>query len=383
MADTPNDDGKVDEESGQTQLGEPSEELLARTADRLEAFRTGLTGRDAEDVQPTVDPPAEDDEKPKDGEKSEDDRKSEDDEKPKDDEKPQDDESDDDKKSEADADGDKDADDEPSASTLPAAYRRSLKAYDWTDEEIDAAVTSAPAKFLVTAERIHRNRNAETAQFADLGRKAREAATTPPAAPQPATATTPPVVEPGGLKLINTEDLIERFGGNEELVNGLVGPVNETIQQINSVLPELRSNIQTVKRAREDTLATQIEGFFTSADMKVFTDFYGNLGETPLTADQQGHRNDVLEMADAIVAGASMQGRRLSVDDALLAAHDSVASEQVASQVRAKIKKGTMKRAKGVTLKPSGGGKSKSGSKPTTRGQLEDKVREKLGRVFG
>lgn len=341
-------DGKTPEQDGQ----QAHDQLLSKTAERLAAFNKLNDDPDA-DVQPESEPV----------------------EKPRDDVEPE---------------GDKDEDIKPDAAavdagkstkpTLPAAYRRSLTAYDWTKEEIDEAFDAAPESFLKTAERIHRNRNAETAQFAELGRKAREASGI---SPTKATEVVTPTAGPNGVELVDTEKLVEEFG-NEDLVNRIAGPVNAVITEINKFLPELRGSVSTIQRSTKETLAKQIEDFFTSPDMKTFGDFYGSLAKEPLSDDQQRSRSKVLETADAIISGASLQGRQMSVDEALLMAHDSVASKLIATKVREEIKASTKTRARGITLKPeSGGGPSTDDSRPSTRRELEAKAREGLSKVFG
>lgn len=45
--------------------------------------------------------------------------------------------------------------------TLPDSYRRSLKAYGWTDDEIAQNLKSLGSSFIGTAAKIHSNRNAD------------------------------------------------------------------------------------------------------------------------------------------------------------------------------------------------------------------------------
>jgi len=70
---------------------------------------------------------------------------------------------------------------ESDAPTLPAAYRRSLKAAEWTDEEIDQAAKTQGAGFLSFAKKVHESRNAEVNRWAELGRaaKTQQTAVTP------------------------------------------------------------------------------------------------------------------------------------------------------------------------------------------------------------
>jgi hypothetical protein len=122
------------------------------------------------------------------------------------------------------------------APTLPAAYRRSLKAYEWTDEEIDANLKTLGTKFIETAGRIHKNRNVEIADWAERGRQSRtqSAQQQQTQAPQQQQST-----EATGLKPVDAAALKKQYGA-DELIDAIVGPVNATIEQINKMLPAVQ-----------------------------------------------------------------------------------------------------------------------------------------------
>jgi len=266
----------------------------------------------------------------------------------------------------------------PVKPTLPESYRRSLVAYgNWTDEEINAHFEANPKMFLEMAGKLHHNRNAETAGYADAGRQARAAAVQPNAG-----SAVPDKKLPGKMEPVNAAALIEKHG-QEDLVNDLLSPVNDVIQQINTILPQLEESRQEAQRSRNEVLGKQIETFFTAKEMKPYVKVYGDVTKTALTEVQNQNRNKVLEQADAIVIGAKLQRRQLTVDEALLMAHDSVAGEFKEQVIRADLKRKTKKRAKGTTVRPSHRGKPPAGGKPSTRKQLEDKAAAGLKSIFG
>lgn len=335
------------------------QDLIDRTQARLDKVAGIESDENVSDEKP------EDEDKPKNEDESKDE-----------DEKPTDesvDESEDEDKSEETAEVDDKKSTEP---TLPDAYRRSLKAYDWTDEEITQAFEAAPDKFLETAERIHRNRNVETAGYAEVGRRARQQ--------QQAgvTVTDGKSEVPQVVKTVDAEALTKEYG-NEELVNAIVSPVNEVIQQVNAILPQLEQSKKDAEQSRVEVLGQQIETFFTAKGLKPYTEVYGDKTKTALTEVQNQNRNKVLEQADAIIIGAKLQGRQLTVEEGLLMAHDSVASEFKEQVIRKDLKTKTKKRAKSVSVKPSHHGKSPTDGKPTTRKQLETKVATGLKAIFG
>lgn len=355
MADEPLE--KVDDQTQDETEDTSRQDLIDRTQARLDKV-AGVES--AGDEGPVVN-----DDKPEDDHASTDE-----DEQPKDEAE---DEPEDDKGTEA-VETDEEKPVEP---TLPESYRRSLVAYgNWTDEEIDAHFEANPKMFLEMAGKIHHNRNAETAGYADAGRRVRAATVQPNAG-----SVVPDEKLPGQMKPVDAAALIEKHG-QEDLVNDLLSPVNDVIQQINTILPQLEEGRQEAQRSRNEVLGKQIETFFTAKEMKPYVKVYGDVTKTALTEDQNQNRNKVLEQADAIVIGAKLQGRQLTVDEALLMAHDSVAGEFKEQVIRADLKKKTKKRAKGTTVKPSHRGKSPASGKPTTRKQLEDKVAVGLNSIF-
>lgn len=263
------------------------------------------------------------------------------------------------------------------APTFPGAWRRTLRAYDWTDDEIADALSQEPnarASFMATAQKLHANRNAELAKWAEMGRRERNA--------QPDSNAEPgkPIVdsETGKFPLSNIDALIEKHG-NEDLVREIAEPFNKMLAEINGIMPDLVSGVQSIRESRQQVLAGQIEQFFGSEDLKTYSEVYG-ADANSLSEDQVGTRNKVLEFADALVAGASLQGRQLSTDEALMLAHDSVSGGFKEKAIRATIRKSVTTRSKGLSLKPTGKVTPKTG--PKTREELEKDVRGRLASVF-
>lgn len=262
------------------------------------------------------------------------------------------------------------------APTFPGAWRRTLRAYDWTDDEIEDALSQEPnarASFMATAQKLHANRNAELAKWAEMGRRERNA--------NPAEEKVLPVsdTETGKFPLTNIDGLIEKHG-NEDLVREIAGPFDKMLAEINAIMPDLVSGVQSIRESRKQVLTGQIERFFGSEDLKPYAEVYG-AGSDSLSEDQEGTRNKVLEFADALVAGASLQGRKLSTDEALMLAHDSVSGGFKEKAIRTEIRKSVTVRSKGLSLKPTGVVTPKTG--PKTREQLEKDVKGRLAAVFG
>jgi hypothetical protein len=270
----------------------------------------------------------------------------------------------------------------PAVSTLPAAYRRSAKSREWTDAEIDAFVTANPELALKTLGKIHESRVKEINEWAELGRKARQApgaASAPAASPAPVQSPASPAISP--LQPVNIQELVEKFG-NEELIKALAGPMNAQAAALQPIIQQALEAQKVAEQSKQENLGKLIEGFFTANEMKPFTPVYGTV-KAGLTKEQVDSRTKVLETADALLAGAAAQGRSLSVEDALTAAHDSVASTFKESVIRNQIRTQTKTREKGITLRPAGKAASSATAPPRDREELISRVSDRLRGVFG
>lgn len=259
-----------------------------------------------------------------------------------------------------------------SSSTLPAAYVRSLKAYDWTDEEI--AEAARQPNFVATAAKIHANRNREVSQWAEAGQRARQSQTQTQDAP--ATSVTNM-----GLTPVDVATLKKQYG-EDKLIDALAGPVNAAVAKIQEILPMIQESQKVSNQAKMETLGKQIETFFTGKEMEPYKDLYGS-AKTGLQDTNLEARNKVLRYAGELVDGARVNGRNLSLDDALTLAHDSVSSGFKEQAVRSTIKTQMKTRERGISLKP--GGKTTvtaASGEVTNRKELERKVGAGLASVF-
>lgn len=242
--------------------------------------------------------------------------------------------------------------------TLPAAYRRTLKAYEWTDEEINQALTQPG--FLGTAAKLHATRTKEMQHFAEVGRKARQTAPAP--------------VQETDLSPVDVEGL-KKVYGDEALIKQISDPVNAAIARINQALPKIRASEQAAQIAQLEMLGKQVDQFFGSSEA---ADIYGKAAGSATDA-QIVARTAVLEMADALRSGARQQGRDMSFDEALQTAYDAKTSVTKTETARKEIVKTLQTRGRSITIKPSGRAAAKSA---TSRSDLEKKVGDKLKAVF-
>lgn len=244
--------------------------------------------------------------------------------------------------------------------TLPAAYLRTLKAYEWTDEEITDALSTGGDKFVASAGKMHATRSKELQQFAAAGRAARQN-------PQQAT-----VIE--AATPVDVAALAKQYG-DEDLIKKLAGPLNATVAQINAALPRLQAMEQVAQQAQLEKLGQQVDQFFVASDG---VEAYGKTAASA-TPEQLQARMQVLELADALRAGGRQQGKNLNFDEALQLAYDATSTVPKQVTARKELVKTLTTRAKAVTLRPQTKAVLKSGP---ARSDLENNVRAGLAKVF-
>lgn len=257
----------------------------------------------------------------------------------------------------------------PAESIIPAAYRRSLKAYEWTDEEIDAAAKADPAGFLKAAGKIHSTRNEETRRMSDLGRqiKAQESAAK-------ATRTTPAEL-PTEFKPIDVAGLKAKYG-DEPFIQQLE-QVNSVVAFANHAMPWIKQSQERQAAAEMESLGRRIDEFFGSKDMEPYHDQYGKVA-AKLTDPQTTTRQKVLETADLLISGARAMGRNLTLEEALTTAHDSVSGPIRETAARTKIVQQVKARTQAISLRPG----TKVAPKPSDSTMLQNKVRAGLAKAF-
>lgn len=259
--------------------------------------------------------------------------------------------------------------------TLPDAFRRTLAAYGWGPDEIDRNLEAMGPEFVAVASRLHQQRTAELAQFAQAGRQATAQPSTPPEA-----ATAPEGQTGDGEQMLSPLDpkaLKDEFG-DDALIDKLVGPLNKVIHRINAAIPMIESGQNAVTAAQEAEFGRIVDGFFQSDPVKPYGHLYGD-GQSPLTSEQQQAREKLLMTADALNVGLQQQGRPASsIEEVLLMAHDLVSASHREQVTRNNLRNAAQTRRKGTTLRP------KSGQKPASADDgraLESKVQDRLNEI--
>jgi hypothetical protein len=236
--------------------------------------------------------------------------------------------------------------------------------------------------------------NAASRQLGELGqamRKAREASTVPPQAAPDAVAA-PAADAKLAAKIAKLRSKYED--------DPVIDVLEELLMERQSTAapaptaPTAKPAVASADRSVDEEIAIrqQISTFFADPDLEAYEDFYGPAKGPDgsavgtwdhLTPGQKANRLEMLQRAQLILDGAEAAGMKLSTAEAMERAHLEVSAPIVSQIVREKIKASVVKRAKGVTLKPSAGKTPPaSGGKYNEQEHIKE-VGEMLKEIFG
>jgi len=268
---------------------------------------------------------------------------------------------------------------EETPAELPMNFHRAALQSGWTDQDIQEFVDADPTRAFKTFQNLYMTQTGISRQFAALGRKVQET----PAAAAPA------------AKPVEVDDLkeIREQYGDDPILGGVDAILKKRIAQMDEKLsrmagpsnpgPAAAAELTPMEQAQA-VVGQQIEMFFGgSGYTQHYGEFYG-AGREPRsrTIDQQSHRDEVVMLADQIMAGAQAQGLRPSIEEVLERAHFMVSAPAAKKAVVAEIKATAVARSKGISLRPS-----KTASAPAPAGnaspaELEKRVEAKMASIF-
>ena len=269
---------------------------------------------------------------------------------------------------------------------LDAHYRAAIH-QGWSDDDIKTLYKANPALAEKTFAKLLDTTNRLSREFSAIGRSKLK--------PKSDTSTeTERKTEPkkSKFKKVDIEALRKQY--EDDAIVDVVAQMQDQIEELHeeaSKRPEPASDPQAQERVirakvqEEAAMEQQIGQFFGGSDLKGYNEFYGKVLKNSsdwnnLSIDQKKNRMDVLNMADQIIIGAEAQGRDMSIDDALNLAHLSISEPVREKVIRETIKTKVVKRAKSLTLKPSGKAAVKNDG-PKTAQELIDITTERLNNV--
>ncbi len=279
-----------------------------------------------------------------------------------------------------DKDGDTETEQTESKIELPDAYYRAAVHRGWKPEEIKEFFGASPELAKRTFANIYEGVNQSSKEFADLGRLKLEQQR------QPEKIKESPDTSSKG---VDVDKLRETYGKEEPLVDVIV-----EMQKQNKLLVEQNEKQTSQQQTRVSdkelkVLGEQIDGFFADDDLKLYEDFYGpgknaTGGMTQpneLTPGNRANRAALLELGDQLIAGTALQGREISVSEALNLAHLSITAPIKEQKIREDIMSKVVKRSKSITLKGKGK-KTVEADKPLSGTALESKTARAIKKLL-
>ncbi len=272
--------------------------------------------------------------------------------------------------------------------TLPDNYVRSLLASGWSNDEIISQHSVLGAEFEKIAAKVHEKRTADSREWAAHGRmEANQRA----AAEEQAKPKESEPLPSSELPRVDVEALKKQYGDDPRIagiIDGLVGPVNKSIEAMNAMLPSVADSVERQATSEKAALQNEVNAFFSSPEVLPYGKLYG-LGPTQgVDEDAYQNRLRVMEVADQIRTGAAFQNRIVGFTEALSLAHDSISADFRVQAIREDIKQQVQQRAASVTTPPSKGSVTGSVSAPApprtekTRAEIEAYAETALREIF-
>ena len=278
---------------------------------------------------------------------------------------------------------------------IPDAYIRAAIHQKWSQKDVDELVESNPELARRTFENCYNSVVQASRDFSEIGRAKIELDRQQVA--QVAPTATEAVVQQEDPEAKALIAKLEKEYPDDPLIDVVVAGLKSKSKLVQQTQPvsQQQQNYE-VATARHNVAANaaidqRVNSFFGADNMKLYDKFYGKLelGQIPedLSNGQQQNRLAVLQEAEFIMAGHSVRGQKIEVEQALERAH-LIVTEPIRTQVvRDSLKATATKRKKSMTLRPSDSKRSSDSintdsSKPRNRGELELAVQQKLDSVF-
>ena len=258
---------------------------------------------------------------------------------------------------------------------LPAGHRRAALARGFTTEEVDQYLRIKPEEAVQHFGEVFDDWQKDNSAFSRRGRQLIKTDDQPIEGGVAPTDTK----APEALPMLDAKVLAEEHGLDEAFVSAIVGPMNAQTTKLNAIAMEFVDSKKFIKDTESDTLATTIQTFFTSDEMKPLSETYG-LDDVSLTQEQVDKRMELLNEADIISAGARDHGQDMPILDALGRAFSIVSQGSRDEILRQKIRKSMTKRTK--TLPSSHQQVStRDSNEPLSDKEFETVVRKKMNEL--
>ena len=263
----------------------------------------------------------------------------------------------------------------PTGVELTQAEIRAAKHLGWSEGEITELAQANPGLAKKTCTKALESTNNLSKKFSELGKAQ--------AAKPAETISTPVAPVVSGPKSIDFTALETQYE-NDPIVSVLKQVVEQN-QALATEVSTLRSDGGSAKVQQDAAVSQQIDTFFVRPDVAAYKETYGAVEKGSrdwdgLTQGQIKKRYEVVEQANYILLGAKQQGMEMPLEEAFERAHLIVTEGEREQTIRKSIKASAMKRAKSLTLAPTGAVKvPNTGQK--TRTEIEANAKATLAKL--
>jgi len=250
-----------------------------------------------------------------------------------------------------------------SASLISEGHLRAALAAGWTREMAEHFMDTRPEEAVSVFNELYDKRREESAAYSAHGRRVL-------AGVEKSGPAETDKVE--AIPVFDAKTLIEEYG-NDDLITALIGPLNAMANQVNAATAKLAESEQFVRASEQQVLQQAVNGFFASTDLSAYHETYGT-DASALTSGQVDSRVTVLREADAIIAGASAQGREVTPQEALERAHMFLTEGTRVDDIRREIAASMKRRTKTSRSTQRQASVREDADQPITMEELERRV---------
>lgn len=223
------------------------------------------------------------------------------------------------------------------ATPLDPDLRFAAQQFGWTDDKIDKLYAADPEMATSTFTNL-------LGAFTNLSRQMGPTPAQPPASqlPNPAAQLQQAQQQSKFQQIVSGLKTFSEQNGDD--LGGLVQALNEEVYQ---PLLRLQAEAAVQKQQAIAAEATTVTGSLAEKH----GEFYGK-GEK-LTLVQQQNRSMLYQWADRLRAGSDMQGKVMSVKDAIHQAHLILTADRRVAEGRQQVRQQVQKRSKQITARPT------------------------------
>lgn len=216
--------------------------------------------------------------------------------------------------------------------------------FGWTEEQLNVLAKDNPELLEQTLQNV-------AVAYANLSR-VNPAASGPAYSPAQQQAAPAAQGQPNALDALYTPDGLRQFAevNGDDMVEKLLKPLGQELHELRAMRNEYMAEKATLAAQERQAIASEANGVFEK-----LSESYSNVyGKGPvLNQAQSASRQHVAQLADQLRSGARLQGRELSVTEALKRAHLIETAELRVADGRKQVQQSVQRRSRQISARPT------------------------------